>query len=105
MLSGWGFTVTEAADGAAALARLERDGPADLALVDWHMPQMSGYDLVRAVRARPGFERMLIVMVTAETETIPMAQALEAGANEYVMKPFTPDILHDKLTLLGLTAA
>jgi two-component system chemotaxis response regulator CheY len=97
-----GFEVLEAGDGRQALEELEKTGPLDLALVDWNMPIMTGYELIREVRSRAVLNSMAIMMVTTETESSQVQKALEAGANEYVMKPFTDDILREKLLLLGL---
>lgn len=97
-----GFEVVEAGDGKQALDELLKTGPVDLALVDWNMPVMTGYELICEVRAKPQFDGMSIMMVTTETEIAQMQKALDAGANEYVMKPFTPDVLREKLLLLGL---
>ena len=99
-----GFTVCQAAHGKEALAVLGDDAPA-LALVDWNMPEMTGIEFVAAIRQKPAFAGMRIVMVTTESETANVLRALQAGANEYVMKPFTPDVLRDKLAMLGLEAA
>jgi two-component system chemotaxis response regulator CheY len=97
-----GFDVVEAGDGRQALEELGRAGAVDLALVDWNMPVMTGYELICEVRARREFDRMSIMMVTTETEASQVQRALAAGANEYVMKPFTSDVLREKLLLLGL---
>lgn len=97
-----GFDVTEAADGRQAADALAASGPLDLALVDWNMPVMTGYDLVRALRADPRFDAMAIMMVSTESEATQVQRALDAGANEYMMKPFTSEVLGDKLLLLGL---
>jgi two-component system, chemotaxis family, chemotaxis protein CheY len=102
-LSKQGFEVVEAGDGRQALTELEKTGPIDLALVDWNMPVMTGYELVCEVRARPAMNSMAIMMVTTETEISQIQKALDAGANEYVMKPFTEDVLKEKLLLLGLS--
>ncbi len=97
-----GFETVEAADGPAALAEL-RQGPAfDLALVDWNLPGMSGLEVVQAVRADPVFDRVRLLMVTTETELERVARALDAGADEYIMKPFTREMLVDKLALIGI---
>jgi two-component system chemotaxis response regulator CheY len=66
------------------------------------MPGISGLDFVRQVRCNPAMDSVVIVMVTTETEIDQMVTALDAGANEYVMKPFTTEIIADKLRLLGL---
>ena len=100
-LVGSGFDVVEAKDGEDALEQLRHRGPMDLALVDWNMPVMTGYELICEVRAKPELNAMSIMMVTTETETEQVTRALEAGANEYLMKPFTEDALREKLLLLG----
>jgi two-component system chemotaxis response regulator CheY len=89
------------ADGRQALEQLLESGPLDLALVDWNMPVMTGYELICEVRSRRELDGMAIMMVTTETEIDQMQRALEAGANEYVMKPFSQDILREKLLMLG----
>ncbi len=105
MLIDLGWEVREARDGSAALAHLESEGPVDLALVDWHMSPMNGYDFVRAVRAQDLWSSTRLVMVSTETDSACILAALTAGADEYVMKPFTRDMLIDKLALLGLAEA
>ena len=97
-----GFEVIEAGDGQQALDQLTQAGALDLALVDWNMPVMTGYELICEVRAKPQFDAMSIMMVTTETEASQVQRALDAGANEYVMKPFSPEVLREKLLLLGL---
>jgi two-component system, chemotaxis family, chemotaxis protein CheY len=98
-----GFEVIEAGDGRQALDALATCGPLDLALVDWNMPVMTGYELVCEVRARPELDRMAIMMVSTETEASQVQKALDAGANEYVMKPFTGEMLREKIIMLGLS--
>jgi two-component system chemotaxis response regulator CheY len=100
-LANAGFEVVEAGDGKQALDELAKTGPLDLALVDWNMPVMTGYELICEVRARRDLDRMAIMMVTTESEATQVQRALDAGANEYVMKPFTDDVLKEKLLLLG----
>lgn len=99
-LSGMGHDVIEAANGQEGLDRLREQGPFEMALVDWNMPVMNGYEFVQAVRADHGRDAMKLVMVTTEVETGQVCKALEAGANEYVMKPFTPEILREKLEMV-----
>jgi len=101
-LSEMGYDVCSAADGAEALS-LMREG-ISLILVDWNMPRMNGLDFVKQLRADPRYSPVTVMMVTTETEVEQMVKALEAGANEYVMKPFTKEIIEDKLRLLGLLA-
>ncbi len=74
----------------------------DVILVDWNMPEMNGLELIRAVRQNAELRRIPIVMVTTETEYSQVVKALAAGASEYVMKPFTKDIIMDKLDMLGV---
>ena len=109
LLKDIGFDVAEAGDGSEALDSLRErqagrhpDGPVQLALVDWNMPEMSGIELVEAVRSDPAFAGLRIVMVTTETELSQVCRALDAGADEYLMKPFTRDDVVGKLELLGL---
>lgn len=99
-----GFEVCEAANGQEALKLIEAGGNTtlSLALVDWNMPEMNGFELLKRLRQTPELASLIIVMVTTETELDQMAAALEAGANEYVMKPFTKDILVEKLLLAGI---
>jgi len=102
MLKALGFEVSEAGNGREGVERLKDLGVLDLALVDWNMPEMNGYDFVCAVRADHAYDSMRVMMVTTETEMEQVAKALAAGANEYVMKPFTPAVLTEKLSLLGV---
>lgn len=97
-----GYEVTEAGDGRQALESLRTSAikPA-LALVDWNMPEMNGIELVQAIRAQPEFAEVRLMMVTSETEGARVESALEAGADEYLMKPFTREILVEKLAVLG----
>ena len=96
----------EAENGQEALVRLReaRDAPLSLALVDWNMPVMDGLSFVRAARAE-GFVDLPIIMVTTEGSMEYVTRAIEAGANEYLMKPFTKESLRDKLALLGFEIA
>ncbi|MFN8050685.1 MAG: response regulator [Acidimicrobiales bacterium] len=106
MLRDAGFdSCLEAGDGLEALERLDEtpDLPAVM-LVDWNMPNMNGLELIRAVRSNADRRDLPIVMVTTESEMTQMVKALAAGANEYVMKPFTKDVILDKLDLLGIRA-
>jgi two-component system chemotaxis response regulator CheY len=100
-----GFEVHEAGNGVEALNRLAEIGKVELMLVDWNMPEMNGFDFLVAARQKPDWKDSVIMMVTTETEMSQMQRALEAGANEYVMKPFTVDILRAKLQLVGLVPA
>lgn len=100
-----GFEFFEAGHGREALSRLAEVGRVDLILVDWNMPEMNGLDFLVEARANAAWKDTIIMMVTTETEMAQVQRALEAGANEYVMKPFTKDVLREKLQLVGLGAA
>jgi len=97
-----GYEVLEAGNGQEALDRIRDHGKPDVAMVDWNMPVMSGMEFVKAVRADASLDSLPLVMVTTETEMDQVASALEAGVNEYVMKPFTREALKGKLGMLGL---
>jgi len=97
-----GFEVTLAADAEEALAVLDEDAYFELALVDWNLPAMSGLDLVKEIRRRPSYNDIRLMMVTTETELARVQEALEAGADEYIMKPFDREMLLEKLALLGI---
>jgi two-component system chemotaxis response regulator CheY len=73
-----------------------------LVLVDWNMPVMNGLDFIRAIRSQRSFDPVRILMVTSESESTQVTVALNAGANEYLMKPFTKEILIAKLNLLDV---
>ena len=93
-----------ATDGQDALDVLGRDGAFDVALVDWDMPRMNGMEFVRAVRADDRWSNMKLVMVTAHISQDDIVEALETGADDYLMKPVSADMIEDKLRLLGLVA-
>lgn len=102
MLQELGVEVAHAANGREALDQLDGRPEPELFLVDWNMPEMTGIEFVRAVRRPPYSSAARIVMVTTETEGAQMVRALEAGADEYVMKPFTKETISSKLKLLGI---
>jgi two-component system chemotaxis response regulator CheY len=97
-----GFEVVQVGDAEAALALLQQDTAFDLALVDWNLPAMSGLDFVREVQTMPDVDGLRLMMVTTETELERVSQALDAGADEYIMKPFDKEMLLEKLVLLGV---
>jgi two-component system chemotaxis response regulator CheY len=97
-----GFEVREAGNGSEALNTLGSGSPPDLVMADWNMPVMDGLELLQKIRASPVHGGVPVVMVTTEAEIGQMTLALQAGATEYVMKPFTKEILADKLRLAGL---
>lgn len=102
IVNGLGFEAVEAQDGLEALKCVQNEGDFHIALVDWNMPNMNGYEFVKSVRSDRNLSRMAIIMVTTETEVSQIVKALAAGANEYVMKPFDREIIEDKFKLLGI---
>jgi two-component system, chemotaxis family, chemotaxis protein CheY len=98
-----GYEVCEAVDGKDALKVIESEKAAvQLVLADWNMPEMNGLDLIKHLRQNPELTSLKVIMVTTETEVDHIVSALEAGANEYVMKPFTKDIIRGKLEMVGI---
>ncbi|MGO8757152.1 MAG: response regulator [Terracidiphilus sp.] len=104
LLEKKGIECAEAADGQAALDLLHGGPPFDIALVDWNMPVLNGLDMLLQLRA-DGFAGLKVMMVTTESENDFIVRALDAGADEYLMKPFDDAALTEKLTLLGLVEA
>jgi len=100
-----GFETFEAGNGREGLTQLQTHGDVELILVDWNMPEMNGIDFLKAVRAQPGSSASKMVMVTTASDLAHINIALEAGANEYLMKPFTKDAMVSKLQMLGILEA
>ena len=94
-------TIFEAGDGREALTKLAEVGVVELALVDWNMPVMDGLDFVTELRKCKQFDKVRVVMVTTESEESKIGRAIAAGANQYIMKPFTPEKLREKLDIMG----
>jgi two-component system chemotaxis response regulator CheY len=94
-----GFTnFTEAKDGAEAFSKLDAASPAiGLVISDWNMPGASGLDLLKRVRATEKYKTLPFVMLTAEAEKTQIVEAVQAGVSNYVIKPFTTDVLKEKL--------
>jgi two-component system chemotaxis response regulator CheY len=97
-----GIESIEACHGRDGLKKLEEEPGIELVLVDWNMPEMNGLEFIQAVRAQRRYDSLRIMMVTTETEHEQVARALEAGANEYLMKPFSREILIAKLSMLDV---
>jgi two-component system chemotaxis response regulator CheY len=98
-----GYEVCEAGNGVEALKVMETEkSSVELVLADWNMPEMNGLELLKSLRQLPELASLKVIMVTTETEMGQMALALAEGANEYVMKPFTKEILKEKLELVGI---
>jgi len=102
ILRDLGIDVIEAANGREALERMREYSDVELALVDWNMPVMDGLDYIRAVRSEREHDAVRIMMVTSESEQEQVVRALDAGANEYLMKPFTKEVLVAKLSLMDI---
>jgi two-component system chemotaxis response regulator CheY len=99
-----GFTNTvEAGDGQEALARF--DASVTFVITDWNMPNMSGTEFTRALRARPDGATVPVLMVTARSVKEDILTAMEAGVNNYIVKPFTPQVLKEKIDALLPAAA
>ena len=92
----------QAADGIEGLERLEKSGPFEVALVDWDMPRMNGLAFVENVRARPQYAETKLMMVTARTGMQEISDAVRLGADDFLMKPLTPEMVADKFRILGL---
>ena len=90
--------IVEAGDGAEALKKLESESSAiNMVLLDWNMPTMDGLTFLKKVRQNDTFKNIKIIMCTSESEKPRVMEALQAGANNYIVKPFTADILKEKL--------
>jgi len=99
-LEEMGFTVVEAENGEQALERLKENPDVRLIILDWHMPVMNGYEFLKAVRANPEWNDIKIMMVTTENQQKSVIDAIMAGANEYLMKPFDKEMLETKIRFL-----
>jgi two-component system chemotaxis response regulator CheY len=104
ILTGLGFVTVEAGNGQEALDLLAAGPVPELACIDWNMPVMDGLSFVTAVRKNPEWRGITLMMVTTESEHGQIVRALAAGAHEYLIKPFTPDALQEKLVMLGLAS-
>lgn len=102
ILGSLGIETVEAEDGQDALDQLHAGLEVDLACIDWNMPNLDGLGFVMAVRKDGRWRDVTLMMVTTESEHGQIVRALAAGAHEYLIKPFTPDAIRDKLQLLGL---
>jgi two-component system chemotaxis response regulator CheY len=101
ILEEMGFEITEAEDGAKALEVCKLAMP-DAVLLDWNMPVMDGYEFLGHLRRMPGGDAPKVVFCTTENGMDHISRALDAGANEYIMKPFDKDIVAAKFQEVGL---
>jgi two-component system chemotaxis response regulator CheY len=104
IVEAMGFQVIEAEDGSVALDACKQAFP-DAVLLDWNMPVMDGLEFLIQLRRMPGGDAPIVVFCTTENGIDHIARALEAGANEYIMKPFDKDIVADKFREVGLVEA
>ncbi len=95
------FEIAEAADGKEALEYCNRNMP-DAILLDWHMPVMNGIEFLRELRKSTGGGDPIVVFCTTENDMAHITEAIGAGANEYIMKPFDSDIIATKFAQVGL---
>lgn len=101
-MSELGYSVTEASEGLEALRMLQGGARFSVMLVDWEMPGMNGLDFIKAVKADTALNSLPIIMVTSITSQDRMVQALQTGADEYLMKPVSRNDLAAKLEMLGI---
>lgn len=102
-LRSFGYTnVVEAGDGAEALEKLNSTEIVDFVITDWNMPNMSGLELTKAIRSNDKFKHLPILMVTTRGLKADIIEALKAKVNNYVVKPFTPAILKEKMDTILL---
>jgi two-component system chemotaxis response regulator CheY len=103
LMEDQGWETETACDGQDALRKLQERGGFDVATVDWDMPVMDGPSFVTAVRAEARFQGMKLLMVTARESMEEVTKALAAGADDYLMKPVTPEMIAEKTRLVGLS--
>lgn len=96
-----GHEVVQAGNGKEGLDTARAQTGLSLIFVDWNMPEMNGYDFVVAARADAKLKPVPIVMITTENEAANVQKALQAGANEFIMKPFTKEAIQEKMALVG----
>jgi two-component system, chemotaxis family, chemotaxis protein CheY len=101
ILEELGFTCDEAEDGAIAVDMIKKSMPM-LVMLDWNMPNMNGLECLQTLRKLPGADSTKVVMCTTENDMSHIMQAMQSGANEYIMKPFDKEIVENKLTQIGL---
>lgn len=102
-LKNLGFTdINEALDGEEALTKINTLDDLGLILLDWNMPRMDGLEFIQSLRSQAHWADLPVLMMTAESQQNKINEALIAGVSEYIMKPFSLDMLVDKLTILGI---
>jgi two-component system chemotaxis response regulator CheY len=101
ILENLAFETEEAENGAEALTRCRKQMP-DAVLLDWNMPVLTGIEFLRQLRREPGGERPIVIFCTTENDVDHISEAIRAGADEYMMKPFDSEILQSKFIEAGL---
>jgi len=96
---GYGGDILEAEDGKQALSVLSKN-KVDLIITDWNMPNMDGLSFVKAIRSMREWDDVPIIMVTTEAAKEDILEALKAGVNNYIVKPFTPEVLKEKVEIV-----
>ncbi|MDP1723998.1 MAG: response regulator [Alphaproteobacteria bacterium] len=96
-----GFQTNEAENGLTAFTYCQTSMP-DVILLDWNMPEQSGIDFLRDLRKSPGGDKPIVIFCTTENDLNFIVEALESGANEYIMKPFDLEIVKTKFKQVGL---
>ena len=104
ILKSLGYEVSLAGNGLEGLEQLAKLGAPDVVLVDWNMPEMNGLEFVKAVRSNSVYTDLPLIMVTTELEMPQLALTFDAGVNEYIMKPFDPIMIQEKLQMVGVGA-
>ena len=104
ILKSLGYEVSLAGNGLEGLEQLAKLGAPDVVLVDWNMPEMNGLEFVKAVRSNSVYTDLPLIMVTTELEMTQLALTFDAGVNEYIMKPFDPIMIQEKLQMVGVGA-
>ncbi|MGB7407674.1 MAG: response regulator [Pontixanthobacter sp.] len=101
ILESLNFSVDEAENGQEGIDRCRQEMP-DVILLDWNMPVMSGIEFITLLRKQPGGDKPKVVFCTTENDVNHIREAISAGANEYIMKPFDQETLQIKLQLVGM---
>lgn len=102
ILTEVGCTFIEASHGRDALEKIAAHGHPDLVLVDWNMPEMNGLEFIEAIKSNPSFNQIKLMMITTESEVSNMEIAKAAGADEYIIKPFSAENILEKLSEMKL---
>lgn len=89
--------IVEAGDGNEALTVLAENMPIDIILLDWNMPVMDGLTFLKKIRTEDVYKDVKVIMCTSESEKVKVVETLKAGANNYIVKPFTPEALKEKI--------